>query len=92
MERSLLVYSTVDGQTQTICKKIGSLAINTKVDIVPISEASNLEHYKIIVIGASIRYGKYRDEVYDFIENNLLTLNSKNNAFFSVNAVARKKK
>ena len=91
MERSLLVYSTVDGQTQTICKKIGSLAINTKVDIIPISEASNLEHYKIIVIGASIRYGKYRDEVYDFIEKNLLTLDSKNNAFFSVNAVARKK-
>ena len=43
-----------------------------------------------IVIGASIRYGKHDKKVYDFIEKNQALLESKPNAFFSVNVVARK--
>ena len=48
------------------------------------------DSYKTIIIGASIRYGKYRNEVYNFINENSLLLESKKNAFFSVNVVARK--
>ena len=64
---------------------------NDEVDIFPISkEFINLDEYKTIIIGASIRYGKYRKELYKFIRKNKDYLDKKNNAFFSVNVVARK--
>ena len=90
MEKSLLIYSTVDGQTEAICKRMASCAKNTSVDVMSISNVKNLDDYKTIIIGASIRYGKYRNEVYNFINENSLLLESKKNAFFSVNVVARK--
>ena len=90
MEKSLLIYSTVDGQTEAICKRMASCAKNTNVDVMSISNVRNLNDYKTIIIGASIRYGKYRNELYNFINENFLVLDSKKNAFFSVNVVARK--
>ena len=90
MEKSLLIYSTVDGQTEAICRRMASCAKNTSVDVMSISNVRNLDDYKTIIIGASIRYGKYRNEVYNFINENFLVLESKKNAFFSVNVVARK--
>ena len=90
MEKSLLIYSTVDGQTEAICRRMASCAKNTSVDVMSISNVRNLDDYKTIIIGASIRYGKYRNELYNFINENLLVLESKKNAFFSVNVVARK--
>ena len=90
MEKSLLIYSTVDGQTEAICRRMASCAKNTSVDVISISNVRNLDDYKTIIIGASIRYGKYRNELYNFINENLLVLESKKNAFFSVNVVARK--
>ena len=90
MKKSLLTYSTVDGQTEVICKKIASYYDDEDIDILPISSSINLDIYRAVVIGASIRYGKYRNEIYDFIETNLDSLNKMDNAFFSVNVVARK--
>ena len=90
MEKSLLIYSTVDGQTEAICRRMASCAKNTSVDVMSISNVRNLDDYKTIIIGASIRYGKYRNELYNFINENLLVLESRKNAFFSVNVVARK--
>jgi menaquinone-dependent protoporphyrinogen oxidase len=90
MKKSLLIYSTVDGQTEAICRRMASCAKNTSVDVMSISNVRNLDDYKTIIIGASIRYGKYRNEVYNFINENSLLLESKKNAFFSVNVVARK--
>ena len=90
MKKSLITYSTVDGQTKEICKKISNLSNNTFVEVLPISEVKNIDQYKTIVIGASIRYGKYRKEVFKFIDNNIKQIENKDNAFFSVNVVARK--
>ena len=90
MKRSLITYSTVDGQTKIISEKIAAFASHSKVDVLPISDQINLDNYETIIIGASIRYGKYRKEVYSFIEDNIQTLKMKENAFFSVNVVARK--
>ena len=73
-----------------ICRKIASYYSNEDIDILPISPLINLDNYKTVVIGASIRYGKHRNEIYDFIKNNLNLLNEVNNGFFSVNVVARK--
>ena len=56
----------------------------------PIDSSINIKDYDTVVIGASIRYGKYREEIFEFIKENEELLNSKDNAFFSVNVVARK--
>ena len=90
MDKSLITYSTVDGQTKNICEKIAEYASNSDIDLLPISNEIKLDDYKTIVIGASIRYGKYRKDVYSFIEKNKDILDNKENAFFSVNVVARK--
>ena len=90
MKKSLITYSTVDGQTKEICKKISNLSNNTFVEVLPISEVKSIDQYEAIVIGASIRYGKYRKEVFEFIDNNIKQIENKDNAFFSVNVVARK--
>ena len=43
-----------------------------------------------IVVGASIRYGKYSKRIYDFVKVNQQLLESKPKAFSSVNVVTRK--
>ena len=90
MKKILLTYSTVDGHTKTICEKILSYSKTSQVDILPINSSINIKDYDTVVIGASIRYGKYREEIFEFIKENEELLNSKDNAFFSVNVVARK--
>ena len=91
MSKSLIIFSSVDGHTKSICKKISEHIQSEECDIYSISDIpSNLNEYKTIIIGASIRYGSYRKELYKFINKNKSLLDTKNNAFFSVNAVARK--
>ena len=90
MKKILLTYSTVDGHTKTICEKILSYSKTSQVDVLPIDSSINIKDYDTVVIGASIRYGKYREEIFEFIKENEELLNSKDNAFFSVNVVARK--
>lgn len=91
MQKYLILYSSIDGHTKSICKKISEHINKDIVDVLPISDDFiNLNEYKTIIIGASIRYGKYRKELYKFISKNKDLLDTKDNAFFSVNAVARK--
>jgi menaquinone-dependent protoporphyrinogen oxidase len=54
---------------------------DSKVISIQESENINLDDFKTIIIGASIRYGKHRPEVYKFIKNNFEILNNRNNAF-----------
>ena len=92
-KKTLLLYSTTDGQTVAICKRIGStLKKDSQVDIVSLASLKNLNlaNYKQVIIGASIRYGKHRSELYRFIRSNKNELDGKVNGFFSVNVVARK--
>lgn len=94
MSAILILYSTVDGHTRTICERIGR-RIETAghaVTLERIEEADgvDLAAYGKIVIGASIRYGRYRRSVFEFIEARLSVLESRPNAFFTVNIVARK--
>jgi menaquinone-dependent protoporphyrinogen oxidase len=50
----------------------------------------DLQVFDTIVIGASIRYGRHGPKITAFINRNQRLLESKPNAFFSVNIVARK--
>ena len=91
---SLLVYSTTDGQTKKICDVIKeNLSNKNPIQICTVDEAINLDinNYDQIILGASIRYGNYKSNLFKFIKNNREILDTKKNAFFSVNVVARKK-
>ena len=94
MKSFLLIYSTVDGHTKNISKEIGShIKENFDVTIMSIDEVTQktlIDHDRVL-IGASIRYGKYRANVFKFIKENINILRDKSAAFFSVNVVARKK-
>ena len=93
MKNTLIVYSSIDGHTKKISTKIAEyLSESNNVDMASLLEAKtlSLKNYEQIIIGASIRYGNYRKDLFEFIEKNLDDLNEKENAFFSVNVVARK--
>jgi len=92
MKSALIIYSTTDGQTLEICRKILSNLDEKDSEIKHISkiEEYDLHSFDQIIIGASIRYGKHKPELYEFIEKHTTLLAGKDNAFFSVNVVARK--
>jgi len=90
--RSIIIYSTTDGHTKKICDFINSNSSKNNFEVLSINNISNLdiEKYELIVLGASIRYGKHSPLVFKFVKNYKKILNKKKNAFFSVNVVARK--
>tara|TARA_B100001121_G_scaffold193152_1_gene168712 strand:+ start:960 stop:1490 length:531 start_codon:yes stop_codon:yes gene_type:complete len=92
MLSSLIIYSSTDGHTINICKRIINFLGNHKTQIMPLDEAKkiNLSDFSQIIIGASIRYGRHSKELYKFIDLNKNILNNKKSIFFSVNVVARK--
>jgi menaquinone-dependent protoporphyrinogen oxidase len=91
MKKKLILYSTTDGQTLKICERIKKM-VSSEIDIVSLDNIKSIEldFYDLIILGASIRYGKHKLEVSNFVLNNKEVLESKKTAFFSVNAVARK--
>ena len=93
MKKNLIIYSTTDGHTKKICNYISKkLEQNFRSKIISLDKSENIDltKYDLIIVGASIRYGKHKPELYSFIHRNLAQLNSIDSAFFSVNAVARK--
>ena len=94
MAKVLIVYSTTDGHTRTICDRLKGIveAQDHAVAIAWLTEQPDIDvtTFDKVVVGASIRYGKHQPQVFDFIRKNQTQLVNKPNAFFSVNVVARK--
>lgn len=94
MPNTLIVYSTVDGHTLTICQRIANrlqeLGQSVTLTAVERCDAKALQQADSILVGASIRYGKHRPSVYRLTREHRRLLESKPNAFFTVNVVARK--
>lgn len=94
MAKILIVFSTTDGHTHDISRRIEEILTQegNQVTVHALSEGDveNLQSFDKVIIGASIRYGKHQKIVYDFIENHQGELDDLQNAFFSVNVVARK--
>ena len=93
MKSCLIIFSTTDGHTKKICDQIFNiLGDSHKIKILNLSSAffEDLSNYNLIIVGASIRYGKHKKELYEFIRKNRRTLEKTETCFFSVNAVARK--
>jgi menaquinone-dependent protoporphyrinogen oxidase len=93
MANILITYSTTDGHTRGICEHLQKLVAKQHDVVVSAMDDDpgiDLTPFDKVVIGASIRYGKHQQQVLDFIKRNQVALESKPNAFFSVNVVARK--
>ena len=93
MSDFLIIYSSTDGHTKTICKRvINFLKDENSAKLISLGEAKNLDLSKFnkIIIGASIRYGRHSKELYRFIELNKDILNQKQSIFFSVNVGCKK--
>lgn len=94
MSKILIIYSTTDGHTREICRRLCQVIEQQdhRVTLISIDDEPgvDLEQFDKIILGASIRYGKHHKQVYDFIKRNEQLLDSRPNAFFSVNVVARK--
>ncbi len=94
MSGILLAYSTTDGHTGRICERLRQVieqqGHSAKVVLLAQADALDLSAFDAIVIGASIRYGKHQPEVGQFIARHQSLLDSRANAFFTVNIVARK--
>jgi menaquinone-dependent protoporphyrinogen oxidase len=94
MAKILIVYSTTDGHTLKIGHFLQQVLEQKEhqVELVSIDDAAHIDLllFDKIVIGASIRYGKHSPQIYQFIKKHQSLLESKANAFFSVNLVARK--
>ena len=92
-KNAILIYSSTDGQTFRISEYVKEKCkANISFELKPICDVKNisLNEYEIIIIGASIRYGKHSSEIARLVKENLQIFNNKKTAFFSVNAVARK--
>lgn len=94
MERILLAYSTVDGHTREIATRIGEICRAEGLEVTrrsfddgPIEAVAD---YDRVIVGASIRYGKHRPNVSEWINANAVELGARPGGFFSVNLVARK--
>lgn len=96
-----IIYSSTDGHTKTICDKVQEVISDSarsessvNSDIVLIDSIDSIqkpiESYDMVVIIASIRYGKHNKLVSKFINENRALLESRPTAFCSVNLVARK--
>ena len=93
MSSFLIIYSSTNGHTKTICERISNfLNDGNLVELVSLENANkvDLSNFEKIIIGASIRYGKYSEKLYKFVNLNKNILDQKKSAFFSVNVVARK--
>lgn len=94
MERILLAYSTVDGHTREIVSRIAEIyqADGYETALYSFDEDSgqSVAEFDRVIVGASIRYGKHRPNVSDWINAHAVELAERPSAFFSVNLVARK--
>lgn len=88
-----ILYSTFDGQTLKICTVIKEVLIEkgNSVELFSIDDFDGkIMDFDKFVIGSSIRYGKHNPKIIEFINKNKTALDNIQNAFFSVNLVARK--
>ncbi len=94
MAKILILYASTDGHTIKICERLQQVIEQQghQVTLVSVNDEFqvDLQTFDKIVIGASIRYGKHSPGITGFINRNKRLLDSKPNAFFSVNIVARK--
>ena len=69
MDKILILFSTTDGHTISICNRIADvLSMTGSVSITSLERCSELEIKSAdkILVGASIRYGKHKKNLFSF--------------------------
>ena len=88
----LLLHSSTDGHTvrimQHIANYLGGRASCEIVDLNPQPDVA-IKDYDRVIIGASIRYGKFNEKMYEFVTRYKEDLEVVNAAYFGVNLTAR---
>ncbi|MDO5054248.1 menaquinone-dependent protoporphyrinogen IX dehydrogenase [Pasteurella oralis] len=87
--KTLILYSSRDGQTKKIAEYIASCLLGD-VSIEALTENIQIDSFDNIIIGASIRYGHFNSLLDKFVKKHTALLNQKRTAFFGVNLTARK--
>jgi menaquinone-dependent protoporphyrinogen oxidase len=94
MAHILILYSTTDGHTLEICRRLQQVVEQAShrvtMKCVDDDPGIDIAAYDKIVVGARIRYGKHTPQVFRFAQTHKQALDAKPNAFFTVNVVARK--
>jgi menaquinone-dependent protoporphyrinogen oxidase len=94
MAHILILYSTTDGHTLEICRRMQQVIEQASHRVTMASVDENPEFdiapFDKVVVGARIRYGKHTPQVYRFAQLRRAQLDARPNAFFTVNVVARK--
>lgn len=90
--KTLLLYSTVEGQTLKILNRIAEQLPEQTYHFHNIEEplTTSLHDYDTVLIGGSIRYGHFRKSLIQFVNSHADILNKKKTAFFCVCVTARK--
>lgn len=93
MSRVLIVYSTRDGQTARIARRIARAMTEAgdAVSVLPVDDPSivaDLEDSDVVIVGAGIRYGSHGPAVEALVRANLAAISARPNAFFSVSLSA----
>lgn len=89
----LILYGSTEGQTQKIARYIAEVLQqqNHHAEVYSVKNLPaqlQLDSFDGVMIGASVRVGKYPDYVVKFVKNSQPTLNHMPNAFFSVSMSA----
>ena len=69
MDKILILFSTTDGHTVSICNRIAEvLSMTGSVTITSLEDCSELEIKSAdkVLVGASIRYGKHNKNLFSF--------------------------
>ncbi|ATM88275.1 menaquinone-dependent protoporphyrinogen IX dehydrogenase [Yersinia massiliensis] len=89
----LILYSSRDGQTHTIASYVAKqLSVAGTCEIQDLSQVGeiDLSQYQQVMIGASVRYGRFSPVLSQFVAGHIEQLNQMPSAFFAVNLTARK--
>lgn len=93
MGKTLLLYFSGYGHTRRIAERLKTRLTEKGEDVYAAAlDDDNVSpaDYDRIIIGASIRNGKHKPPVHDFIQRHQTLLEQRPSGFFSVNLVARK--
>lgn len=87
----LILYSGQNGQTRSIASYIAN-TISTGADVhnLLLADQVDLTQYQKVLIGASVRYGRFHSALYHFVARHADQLNQMPSALFTVNLTARK--
>ena len=89
--KTLVLYSSVDGQTLKIINHISEL-VEGELEMFDIDQKPDIDfsQYNKVLVGASIRYGNFRKNLLDYVNAHKTELDLLPNAFFLVCLTARK--